>query len=184
MTDELERHIASLPSEVTPERDLWPEIEARLEPRETTATVSWWRGETGHRVRQATAAMMFLALGAMLSQWFWPSGDHVEEEGERYETVSTRAVGEIQPASSRTFSVLRADLVEATDALRADFATRREELSPVAVQVVERNLALIDEAILEIETVLDEEPGNAELELQLLAHHRRQLDLLQRLMGA
>ena len=57
----------------------------------------------------------------------------------------------------------------------------RRAASPETREVVERNLRVIDEAIEELRQALAADPGNPQLENLLLAQHRTEIDLLQRL---
>ena len=47
------------------------------------------------------------------------------------------------------------------------------------MEIVRRNLAVIDAAIAELHTALERDPGNGELTRMLLATYQRKIDLLE-----
>jgi hypothetical protein len=74
------------------------------------------------------------------------------------------------------------DYERATRALLAALEEHREELGPETLKNVERNLAVIDEALREVRAALDANPGNPELTRMLAATHRKKVDVLQRVV--
>ncbi|MGH9175199.1 MAG: hypothetical protein ACRD1H_12620, partial [Vicinamibacterales bacterium] len=59
---------------------------------------------------------------------------------------------------------------------------QRDALDPRTVVVIERNLAVIDEAIRQARAALDADPANTFLNSHLADARRRKLDLLRRAM--
>lgn len=167
---------AGLPRSLDPERDLWPQIAGQLVPRTVVAQpgfggrMSWWL--------QAAAAVLLVLFGAFLGR-FAPGSPSPSEE--------TPARGEIHLASfedrsvSEGFGLAEAEFLRAKETLWLLALRRQDELSPVTRKVVERNLRILDKAIFELRTALENDPGNPELEHLLLNHHRRGVDLLERL---
>ncbi|HET6362965.1 MAG TPA: hypothetical protein VFH11_13050, partial [Gemmatimonadota bacterium] len=54
-----------------------------------------------------------------------------------------------------------------------------QDLSPETMEIVRRNLEVIDAAIAELEAALERDPGNGELTRMLLATYQRKIDLLE-----
>jgi tetratricopeptide (TPR) repeat protein len=57
---------------------------------------------------------------------------------------------------------------------------RRNDLNPRTVEILERNLKLIDAAIAQARQALEQDPGNAYLNRHLVESRRRKLELLRR----
>ena len=66
-----------------------------------------------------------------------------------------------------------------TDDLLRSLDTRRDQLAPETVQIVEDNLSLIDEAINEARAALERDPSNAALATRLTDIYRRRVGFLQ-----
>lgn len=166
--------VDGLPSAVEPPRDLWPAITSRLaegsERRRSVAGLGW--------ALRAAAALAFMALGAILSQLSTPTHP-TPEAGPRLagEPPAAPLAGERRA----DFALAEADYLRAKEVLWAVADTYPESLEPEAREVVERNLRIIDQAIRELRAALHDDPGNARLENLLLAQHRTEIDLLQRL---
>ena len=178
--EQLLARVDGLPRSVEPPGDLWPAIAPRLLPRPPRATESAaWPGW----LRQAAAAMLFMALGAVLSQILLP--------GWRSEPVAWLG-GTPAPAAQLTtprdsidrradFAAAEADYLRAKESLWSAVYASRDTASQETREVVERNLRVIDQAIRELRQALQDDPGNPQLENLLLAQHRNEIDLLQRL---
>ena len=54
-----------------------------------------------------------------------------------------------------------------------------QDLSPETMEIVRRNLEVIDAAIAELQAALERDPGNGELTRMLLATYQRKIDLLE-----
>lgn len=161
---------AELPRSIEPPRDLWPEIEARLGDRRRPA-VAWRR-----YVYQAVAAMFFMALGAVLALTLRPAA-----EGPQIDLPPDGGVRTASVSGASDFAAVEADYLRAKDQLWLLALSRRDELSPVAMRVVERNLRIIEAAIGDLRAALDEDPENPQIEGLLLAKHRQGIEILQRL---
>lgn len=160
---------AELPRSIEPPRDLWPEIEARLGERRPPAAVAWRRF-----VYQAVAAIFFMALGAVLALALRPAERPEIGPGD----------GDVRAASLAgvsDFATAEAEYLRAKDQLWLLALSRRDELSPVAMRVVERNLRIIEAAIRDLRGALADDPENSQIEGMLLAKHRQGIEILQRL---
>lgn len=163
--------VRSLPGEISPQRDLWPELSTRLEPRTVRAP-----DRTSWRVLwQVAAALGFLVLGAGLQRWLdTPPSPRMAPPGG--EIVLAAAGG-----GNAEFLLAEAEVLRAKETLRLAFERQRDELSPSTLKVVERNLSIIDEALADLRAALEEDPGNPRLQELLLARHRQQVELMRRL---
>jgi hypothetical protein len=166
-----------LPAEVAPARDLWPAIERQI----TGATVrQGWFGRSddqaaGGRRLIAAAAVLVAALGAVVGLLI------VRESGR---AGAGRGVGEpgtismaVEPAMQEGGAE---EFVRARTELRAVLEARRADLSPATREVIDRNLAVIEQAASEIETAMANDPGNQHLRGLLLAVYRQEIELLLR----
>ncbi len=157
---------AALPRGIEPPRDLWPAIADRIaagaaRPR----AASWWAP-----MALAVAAVLVMALAATLLHRQGPPRSPAALVPV-LETVSTRPIGDAE-----------ADYERATAALRAALDERRGSLSPETLAAVERNLAVIDQAMAEVREALRKDPGSPQLTRMLAATHRKKVDVLQRVV--
>ncbi len=169
---------AEIPRSIEPPRDLWPEIAGRLVERRPAAVLAGtWR----RWAYQAVAAILFMALGALLALVLRPATASSPEA-----TTAQLSPGEVLPASATgasEFAKVEAEYLRAKDQLWLLALSRRDDLSPVAMRVVERNLRIIEAAIRDLRGVLDSDPENRQIEGLLLAKHRQGIEILQRLTG-
>jgi hypothetical protein len=139
----------SLPRSILPERDLWTGIEARLAPVAGPAPRGLW-----YRPLVLLAAALFLLLaGATLATLY-------------------------QRRTTSEFALEQERYAQATADLARKLADDPAHLSASTRAVVERNLAIVDQAIQEAEAALATDPGNAELEQMVLARYAQRLALL------
>jgi len=146
----------ALPRSVPPPRELWSGIAPRLAPAPGVR-----RLVLGYRIPGLIAAALALVLlGGALATWLRPGGGATgfAREQERYARASAALA----------------------EALAADPAS----LTPAARAVVERNLAIVDQAIREAEAALARDPGNPALEQMLIARYDQRLALLRRAADA
>lgn len=198
--------IAALPRELAPPRDLWPGIAGRLpagnppveEPAPGGAPLAApipFRPRHGFW-RQAAAALVSAAAGALIT-YVSLGGAALGggKLGEAGAALSARpaAAAEVMPAAfpreereeavpgAAGYRLVEADYLRAKEALWISVYARRSQFSPATLQAVEKNFAIIDQAIFDLRRALDEDPGNRRLEEELYRNHRRSLDLLRRL---
>ena len=159
---------AALPREVSPSRDLWPALAAEM-----TAGPRVLPFVPRRVVYAGLAAAAVLVIAIVVSQ----GGPGVEAPGRPSSTAIPAAAS---PES--TLNAAEADYDRATNALLATLRDHRDRLAPETIQSVERNLAVIDEALAEVRAALDKDPGNAELTRMLAATHRKKVDVLRRVV--
>ncbi len=173
--------VDALPRSVAPEADLWPGIEPRLTERRFADRRPVVAAGRWYVLRQAVAAVVFMALGGVLSQLL------LSERPEEAPVPVAR--GEETPRADFALAeaglcLAEADLLRAKESLWSAVYTSHDAASPETREVVERNLAVIAGAIHELRAALDADPGNQQLEGLLLAQHRSEIGLLQRLARA
>jgi anti-sigma factor RsiW len=166
--DELRQVIAragTLPDSA-PDRDLWPDVAARIGAA-PPARVSIFRRMVTSRLSftlpqlaAASLALMVLSGGLV---WMAKSGD-------------PRA--DFQPISAAAHRPDRAD--EAVAGLEKTFQSQRTNLDPETVRVLEENLAVIDQAIDDCRRALADDPANTYVSRHLADLRQQKLALLGR----
>jgi len=163
----------ALPRERTPTRDLWPGI------AETIGTQKVVKAEFGPKKARrfwlpalAAAAAVAAMATAVAMRGGAPFGGPGSESPTAFPVVS----GQVELLDAEQ------GYARATDELLAALAERRDSLSPETRASVERNLALIDQALKEIRDALQKEPGNGELTRMLASTHRKKVDVLRRVV--
>lgn len=157
---------AALPRAIEPPRDLWPAIADRIAAGAARSrAASWWAP-----LALAVAAALVMTLAATLLRRQGPSRSPAALVP-ALETVSMRPIGDAE-----------ADYERATAALLAALDERRDSLSPETLAAVERNLAVIDQAMAEVRAALRKDPGRPQLARMLAATHRKKVDVLQRVV--
>lgn len=166
-------HAATLPESIDPPRDLWPDIDGRLDEIEPPASADrpWPTARPRFWVYGLIAASL---LVAGLAGGYLLRGPVSQ--------VGVAPVASDAPTTTTSAEVVAAEqaIVQAKQQLQALLDGRQGSLSPATVKMVDENLALIDQAIDEIRGALREDPANQRLNRKLLNAHQRQLHLLQR----
>jgi anti-sigma factor RsiW len=165
-----------------PARDLWPAIEARL----AGAAVATFQAkrERGPRVisfsvaQLAAAAVLLMALSGATA-WFLRGNVATTPE-----MTTTVIQAEVEPYAVgdaiRPVNFADAQYDAAVADLERALEERRNDLNPRTVEILERNLKLIDAAIAQARQALEEDPGNSYLNQHLVESRKRKLDLLRR----
>jgi anti-sigma factor RsiW len=163
---------AELPRSIEPERDLWPELAARIESEKVVP------GAFGGSARRflLAASLAVVAVGAVVIAYT------VGRQQGPPTIVRVAPTPEVVTASAGppSFGIAEVEFQNARQQLLATLEQRRHTLSPETLQVVDDNLQLIDAAIGRISVALAENPDNPQLSLQLASAYRRQIDLLWR----
>lgn len=176
----------SLPT-LTPSRDLWAGIEARLDAT-SPAAGSPVRRRAGQRwfarpaLRFAAAAGLLMTVTAGVT-WRIATG---EREG-----ADTVAVGATDSAAAAAAAlagdpilvpVANTEAFTAMDleirALQTLLDERRAQLEPQTIEVLERSMTLIDQAIAESRAALAKDPASQFLAAQLARSYSTKLTLL------
>ena len=161
----LDAALDALPRSIEPGRDLWPDIEARLESREVRAGRRWlW---------PAAAAVLLVAASSLITATLLRDDEPLvarrapEDRPVGYAAASFGPGQALGPA----YEVARQDLARALSA-------RIDRLPPEARRQVEKNLAEIRRASTEINAALELSPGDPLLEELLLNAYQDELAVL------
>lgn len=176
------RRLPEADAGATPEPDLWPAIESRLTPRahgiDATGVVSIGsRRQNGRRIAfsvpQLAAAGLALMLFSATGVWLALGGP-----GPTRPDVALTTEAPITPATATMSATFISSWEAAIEDMESELARRRAELEPGTIQVVERNLAIIDQAIAEARRALEADPSSAFLRGYVAETMRRKVDLL------
>lgn len=163
---------AGLP-ELPPERDLWPRIEAGLAARngaEADVVPLRRHRRIALSVPQLAAAAIALILFSASAVWMAVGGT-----GPIGSDVVTPVIsGTAGPATAVAFTDFDRTIAE----LEQEYLSRRQELDPATIQVVERNLAIIDQAIREARDALATDPSSGFISAHLANAMRQKVELL------
>lgn len=162
-------HAAALPEEMTPARDLWPGIDARLEG----ARPRWLhpRMLAGWGAGLAAAAGVVLALSAALHG---PAGSRGASPIPSLVPAALRGEDPIA-AAEREYARAAAELMAALE-------QQRDRLPPETLASVERDMRSIDAALAEVRRALATDPDNPGLNHLLASTHQRKVELLQQVL--
>jgi anti-sigma factor RsiW len=174
---------ASLPRSIEPPADLWPEIRTRIragsDGANAAAPMSPRFGRSfirEHRWLAAAAVLLVVASSALTALFL-----------ETRTPPLVRADMVAFPADSGTPAAVRtvADDYTRLDRELADLlAAQRGKLQPETIAKVERNLAIIDEAIAEIREALAADPGNDALRQLLKASYGQKSALVRQVSAS
>ena len=157
---DLHARTAALPRTIEPPRDLWPAIDRALDESMIAPTALIRRRPWIRLPALAAAAILLVVVTAALTIFFLRTSDTAMAR--KLKGMGPTAV---QPAGPSSEELLRA--LEAQD------------LPPETMAIVQRNLAVIDVAIAELEAALAQDPGNEELARMLVSVHRQRAELVE-----
>ena len=174
--DELERRLQELPREVAPPRDLWPEIDAKIETRARLArrpSRAVAAAFVGAIVIAAAVALVVRGQGASERRAGNGAPDAVASgfSGALSPTPSAPAVPEALAADDAAYETAAATL-------RAELEARRAEEPASAVAVVDENVRIVDDAIRAVRAALAAHPDDPELRADLDRAREDKLDVL------
>ena len=164
----LDEALESLPQEIAPTRDLWPQIRTAIK----TESASPVRTRFGMWTQLATAA----ALVAITATTTYMATRYAL----RHETQQTAKVGEHRMTTDIAFDgrALGEQYLRARADLDRLFAERVAELPPATRVKLESNLADLRRAADEIVATLAEHPSDPLLQELLISTRQRELQLL------
>jgi hypothetical protein len=151
---------AALPRSIEPPRDLWPAVDAALDPPAKAVRL---------RPRARSRSLLLVAAGVALVVVTAGVTSLLQRD---WDTAMARKLKGLQPPAGTEVGP------EATteDLLRA---LEAQDLPPETMAIVQRNLAVIDVAIAELETALEQDPDNDELARMLVSVHRKKAELVE-----
>lgn len=169
--DKLGRDAARLATRITPERDLWPDIEAAIDAADAPRV-------RGFMPYLAQAAVVVLLVGASSGITYLAM-----KPGADVSPVATNGGLNVEAASWGGGYPMSSDYTLAREGLKAQLAIELERLSPEARADVEHNLTVIRNAIAEINAALEQEPDNVLLQDLLLNSYREELAVMRKING-
>ena len=161
--ERIDAALASLPRELQPARDLWPDIESRLEPRGRRGAWAW----------QAAAAIVLVAVSSLVTATLVRRADAPVA---RTSTQASQAA--VMPTTFGPSYSLNAEYDMARRQLATDLEQRLAGMPPSARQKLEANLAEMHRAAAEINVALARQPGHPLLEELLLNTYQDELGVL------
>lgn len=178
--------VERLPSEVEPERDLWPSIRARIDQGRVqplhggagdeaagpaTRALPWYAAPR----RLAAAAVLLVALTATATWYATRSPD-------RARTAEGPAADPAAPPTADPAAALAifASYERSAAELSASLDRRSAGLDARTLAVLERTLRTIDGAIAEAREALATDPSNPAVQAFVAAAYRQKLDFLRR----
>jgi len=171
--DKLATAASQLATEIAPSRDLWPDIaqaiaikEAPPVPRQTP----WY----------AQAAAVFLLVGASsMLTYSLVKYDQANTPQADVQIVPTNMTFERTAFGGQ--HTLESVYGRASGGVESNLERELASLSPEAREDVQRNLAVIHQAIADISQALEKEPNNEFLQELLVAAYRNELTLMNRI---
>ena len=161
--ERIDAALASLPRELQPARDLWPDIESRLEPRRRRGTWAW----------QAAAAIALVAVSSLVTANLVRRANPPVARASAPVSQAT-----VMPAAFGPSYSLSAEYDKARGQLATDLEQRLAGMPPSARQKLEANLAEMHRAVAEINAALARQPGDPLLEELLLNTYQDELGVL------
>jgi len=175
---------SDLPGAIEPPRDLWSDIEARLDdapkivamrqPVKAVRRTSWTR-------MLIAASLLIAATGTGYVVLNLGSGAVAPPDAGRTDVASRPSAPAIVTTSGPTMHLAEQAILDAKQQLRVALEEHRPRLSPGTQNEVDANMRIIEEAIDKIQQAVRDDPANPELNRMLIAAHQRELKMLQRL---
>lgn len=188
-------------AELTPSRNLWPEIESRIQPRVVPIGVArrapvmarWWVAAAAALI-VSTAGVTYLATSGSLSPRV-ASAPAQRAAGAPDPGVAAPAAGASDPGVAPDAIVSRSPALASRTAgtvpvpsdvqlgdeitrLHVVVSERRAQLDPATVKIVEDNLRLIDAAVRQARAALVRDPASGFLIDQLNSVLEKKVELL------
>lgn len=151
--------VGDISMDIQPERDLWPEIEERLTiPPKTIVDFPNIRKQVVGIALLAALLLFIVSVGIKApSVTITPQNTVAQSEHEKIKT----------------------DYKEAKDSLLAALELQKANFSPQTLDTIEENLAVIENAVIDIDRALAANPDNKNLERKLYAAYQTEVSLLQ-----
>lgn len=174
-----------LPRELEPARDLWPGVERRLEPRRGWLHSVAALMDSALRRPAPFFAAAAAGLALTVAVWIWRT-----EPAPTGSPTATPASLAVDAESIASRNRARAELARFEDGvllahqdLLEAVQSQPDRFSPETLEALEENMRIIDQAIGQIRTALDDDPFNHRLNLLLAAQYQHEVQLLKRLSG-
>jgi hypothetical protein len=172
-------HAAALPRSMSPPRDLWPGVAERIGRRRRWS----WAGLGTWQPALAAAAIVVIALVAVLLAR--PSPSRVRPVVVHGPELTGGEASRPHPAALEMdpgLAAMEQDYQAAANALLEALVEQKDGLEPGTLESVQRNLAVIDEALAEVHRALEKDPNRPELGRMLVSTHRKRVDVLRKMV--
>jgi anti-sigma factor RsiW len=186
--------LADLPADVLPERDLRPDIASRIDaPADGTAPAGVIeigkrrnpaaprpfaeRTLRSMRLPLAAAAVLLIAVTAGITSVLLRASVPSPVDG-------PPAVAQQVTFAGQDFRAIETRYAAATADLEALLRDANDDLPPETIALLERSLAVIDQALAEAREALRADPGDPALPGLIMAAYEQKLDLLRRAANA
>jgi hypothetical protein len=171
-TQELLQQLHALPPGIAPDRDLLSAIHSVID-REQVVGLAGWRTRTLWSMRWAvaTAAVLLVMATAVITQV-------VAKKYQAGPVAAPHAPG--TTLVNQSMKQLEDKYQGAIAELQQLIEAQRSELAPGTMQLLERNLQIIDAAIQESRAALEQDPGNDLVNEMLWSAYEKKLELLRR----
>jgi len=166
---------SGLPADVEAPASLWPAVARRTVDAEAGRRALRYRPG---RFELAAAAVLLVALSSLVTAVLLRGGAGAGGPGGGME--GPRAAGAPAVAPTDPAAVLEASYAPSIASLRNRFEARRSRLSPATVEIVEKNLAVIDSALARTRAALAADPGSRPAAQLMAAMYRQKIGLLER----
>lgn len=172
---ELLEEVSSLPIQLTPDRDLWAGIAARIEAPAGVVPISRARRWSPPRWLTLAAAAVVLAVSSSLVTL-----QLTDRPVPTQVATLPREIVATRPTTALVaFKPAEQDYQRAIADLQRVLASRSGTLAPETVKTLETNLLIIDEAIRQSRAALEKDPNSRELTDMLSDAYGQKLNVLQ-----
>jgi len=165
--DKLDRVARQLATEISPERDLWPDIATQISAPK--------RSRWTPMLAQAAAVVLLVGASSAIT--------YVAVKNDSGPVVSIAPELVFEQASFGGNYHLGPGFLDARHGLRAELDVELARLPAETRSDIRANLDMIHKAIVDINAALEEEPDNVMLQQKLLRAYREELTLLRRVGG-
>lgn len=167
-----------------PPNDLWPAILQRIGQPEAEVLpirppVSRKRRFSFSIVQLAAAATILVSLSSG-AVWLLTRPDPAAAPAQLGSGSGAPVMDEATPRPAQLVASTQANYEDAIRELERELMSRRSQLDSTTIAVVERNLGIIDAAIADARSALENDPSNAYLYQHLDNTLMRKIDLLRR----
>lgn len=178
---ELLSRLAKLPREISPGRDPWPEISARIE--RAGARAGRARSHPGWMLRAAAASVVLVFAAGLLLKPVWNTGP-VSRHSQPSNGLATTTNQDGAATLSGVPGLLDTIDAEYLAAFREfnDVGDSRDSLTPQTLEKIEMGWAELRVTETALAAALEDYPGNLFLNERMLELRTRQLSFLQQLI--
>jgi len=173
--DPLDTLFAELPRDVPPERDLWPDIRAQLQPQAAPVNAPL----LSQRWFQLAAAVVLVVTSSVITYIVVQSSMQKNLVAARQQVAQQlQPVLPAMPVRFDGHEGLGKGYEETRAELDAEYAKRVQSLPPVTRAKVERDIADVRRAARDISATLAEYPSDPLLQDLLVSTYQRELQLM------